>query len=124
MRDDSDGVQSTGQGWDEFGSEWRSDTSVTLREFLKERLMASWFPKGLIHDDSFEPWNECAEADAEAIVQALAELRSGEEKFRGHEPECLVPWIRECICTELKMCEERVRNHVLSSTLETVKEDS
>lgn len=27
----------------------------------------------------------------------------------AHLPECLVPWIRECICTELRACEERIR---------------
>lgn len=25
-----------------------------------------------------------------------------------HIPECIVPWIRECICKELRMCEERI----------------
>lgn len=34
-----------------------------------------------------------------------------------HIPECIVPWMSECICDALRMCEERVRkeNHCLIS---------
>ena len=28
--------------------------------------------------------------------------------MKTHIPECIVPWIRECICKELRMCEERI----------------
>lgn len=27
-----------------------------------------------------------------------------------HLPECAVPWIRECICAELHLCEQRMRD--------------
>lgn len=29
--------------------------------------------------------------------------------LQGHLPECPTAWMRECICTELRMCAERVR---------------
>lgn len=29
--------------------------------------------------------------------------------LRGHLPECPTAWMRDCICTELRMCQKRVR---------------
>lgn len=28
--------------------------------------------------------------------------------LQGHLPECPTAWMRDCICNELRMCEERV----------------
>lgn len=38
----------------------------------------------------------------DAMIEALEGKSSN-----GHLPECAVPWIRECICKELKMAYER-----------------
>ena len=39
------------------------------------------------------------------------------EHLYTHVPECYTPWMSECICDALRMCEERVRkeNHCLIS---------
>lgn len=34
--------------------------------------------------------------------------------LQGHLPECPTAWLRDCICIELRMCEERVRQGMKS----------
>ena len=30
----------------------------------------------------------------------------------NHLPECYVPWMRDCICEDLRACEQRVRDEI------------
>lgn len=41
----------------------------------------------------------------------------------SHLPECSVPWIRECICMELRLCRERTLNDVEKAIENMPKED-
>ena len=38
----------------------------------------------------------------------------------NHLPECSVPWIRECICTELQMAYARGRQDGINGAINTV----
>lgn len=115
MRNDTDGVQSTGQGWPWDGSGRGSDSSLTLKEFLAKRLMDVWFAGRKPTGPDLENWIEIADQDSDTAVEAMREYHAalGESGVGNHEPECLVPWIRDCICWELRACKERVlaENH-------------
>lgn len=109
MRDDTDGVQSSGQGrpWDR--SRWGSDSSLTFKEFLAKRLMEAWFANSKPIGPDLENWLEIADQDSDTVIDAMHEYRTMMTEMGSHEPECLVPWIRECICWELRACRDRVR---------------
>lgn len=37
--------------------------------------------------------------------------------MKTHIPECIVPWISECICEQLRMCENRMIETVHNTIL-------
>ena len=41
----------------------------------------------------------------------------------NHLPECSVPWIRECICTDLRLYKERILNELEEAIENMSKED-
>lgn len=66
MRDDTDGLQSTGQG-----SRSGAGPELSFKEFAADRLFKSWFPDTQPVGDDLAVWQEIAEQDAEVLIRAL-----------------------------------------------------